>query len=79
VNGKVIVRPCPRFLQYGCEGQGEPPELPGVSGRAQRQIQFQQSVYPFYVFVPSSFNFNGTPPYAGRSPDPHEAAEMGRT
>jgi len=70
VNGKVIVRPCPRFLPYGCEGQDEPPELPGVPGRAQRQIQFQQVVYPFYVFVPSSFNFNSTPPYAIRSPDP---------
>jgi poly(3-hydroxybutyrate) depolymerase len=31
------------------------PQFPGL---AQRQVQFQQTVYPFYVFVPSSFNGN---------------------
>jgi len=30
--------------------------FPRVPGLAQRQIQFQQVVYPFYVFVPSAFN-----------------------
>ena len=30
--------------------------FPQVPGLAQRQVQFQQTVYPFYVFVPSSAN-----------------------
>jgi poly(3-hydroxybutyrate) depolymerase len=35
-------------------------QFPQVPGLAQRQVQFQQAVYPFYVFVPSSLN--GTHP-----------------
>lgn len=32
------------------------PQFPHVSGLEQRQVQFQQVIYPFYVFVPSSLN-----------------------
>jgi poly(3-hydroxybutyrate) depolymerase len=32
------------------------PQFPQVPGLAQRQVQFEQTVYPFYVFVPSSLN-----------------------
>ena len=35
-------------------------QFPQVPGLAQRQVQFMQVVYPFYVFVPSSSN--GTHP-----------------
>lgn len=46
----------------GCGGPSKAvsPAFPQVSGLAQRQVQFQKTVYPFYVFVPSSFN--GTHP-----------------
>jgi predicted esterase len=42
----------------GCSGSSKTPNLafPQVPGLAQRQVQFQQVVYSFYVFVPSSFN-----------------------
>jgi poly(3-hydroxybutyrate) depolymerase len=36
------------------------PQFPQVPGLAQRQVQFQQVVYPFYVFVPASYD--GTHP-----------------
>lgn len=41
-----------------CGGPSKTPSLafPQVAGLAQRQVQFQQVVYPFYVFVPSSSN-----------------------
>jgi len=32
------------------------PQFPQVPGLAQRQVKFQQAVYPFYVFTPSSQN-----------------------
>lgn len=32
------------------------PGFPQVPGLAQRQVQFQQVVYPLYVFVPSSYD-----------------------
>lgn len=32
------------------------PQFPLVPGLKQRQVQFQQVIYPFYVFVPSSLN-----------------------
>ena len=32
------------------------PGFPQVPGLEQRQVQFQQVIYPFYVFVPSSLN-----------------------
>lgn len=32
------------------------PRFPLVPGLKQRQVQFQQVIYPFYVFVPSSLN-----------------------
>ena len=32
------------------------PQFPQVPGLEQRQVQFQQVIYPFYVFVPSSLN-----------------------
>jgi poly(3-hydroxybutyrate) depolymerase len=46
-------------------GCGTNPKVPNlqfsqVPGLAQRQVQFQQAVYPFYVFVPSSLK--GTHP-----------------
>jgi predicted esterase len=46
----------------GCGGPSKTasPGFPQVPGLAQRQVQFQQVVYPFYVFVPSSFD--GAPP-----------------
>lgn len=34
----------------------QPPQFPQFPGLAQRQVQFQQVVYPFYVFVPSSYD-----------------------
>jgi poly(3-hydroxybutyrate) depolymerase len=46
----------------GCGGASKPatPQFPQVDGLAQRQVQLQQTVYPFYVFVPSSYD--GTSP-----------------
>jgi poly(3-hydroxybutyrate) depolymerase len=46
----------------GCGTNPKVPDLqfPQVPGLAQRQVQFQQAVYPFYVFVPSSLK--GTNP-----------------
>jgi poly(3-hydroxybutyrate) depolymerase len=46
----------------GCGTASRPAtaQFPQVAGLAQRQVQFQQIVYPFYVFVPSSYD--GTRP-----------------
>jgi predicted esterase len=44
------------LLSCGSSPKAEGPQFPQVPGLAQRQIQFQQVVYPFYVFVPSSFD-----------------------
>lgn len=46
----------------GCGGASRTvtPMFPQVPGLEQRQIQFQQTVYPFYVFLPSSVD--GTHP-----------------
>lgn len=43
---------------FGCGGTSKPapPQFPQVAGLIQRQVQFQQTVYPFYVFLPSSLN-----------------------
>ena len=45
-------------LLLGCGGASKAasPAFPQIPGLAQRQVQFQQAVYPFYVFLPSSFN-----------------------
>ncbi|MBV9342857.1 MAG: dienelactone hydrolase family protein [Acidobacteria bacterium] len=42
----------------GCGGTPHPtsPAFPQVPGLAQRQVEFQQTFYPFYVFVPSTYN-----------------------
>jgi len=32
------------------------PSFPQVPGLAQRQVEFQQTAYPFYVFVPASYD-----------------------
>lgn len=38
------------------------PQFPQVPGLTQRQIQFQQTVYPFYVFPPASSNSSAASP-----------------
>lgn len=43
----------------GCGGNSSTPasqRFPQFPGLAQRQVQFQQVVYPFYVFVPSTYD-----------------------
>jgi predicted esterase len=54
----------------------QPPPFPQVPGLAQRQVQFQQVWYPFYVFVPSSFDGTHALPaillihgFGGKGPD----------
>ncbi len=44
------------LLCCGGSPRAASPQFPQVPGLAQRQVQFQQAVYPFYVFVPSSFD-----------------------
>ena len=39
----------------GSAPQAASPQFPQVPGLAQKQVRFQQTVYPFYVFVPRSF------------------------
>jgi poly(3-hydroxybutyrate) depolymerase len=45
-------------LPLGCGSSPKPTvsQFPQVPGLEQRQLQFQQVVYPFYVFVPLSLN-----------------------
>lgn len=40
----------------GSSPQPANPQFPQFPGLAQRQVQFQQVIYPFYVFVPSSYD-----------------------
>jgi hypothetical protein len=42
----------------GCGSASKPatPQFPQVAGLARRQVQFQQTVYSFYVFAPSSYD-----------------------
>ena len=46
------------MFSSACGGNSKTPTqaFPQFSGLAQRQVQFQQTVYPFYIFVPSSSN-----------------------
>jgi len=45
-------------LLLGCGSSPKPAasQFPQVPGLEQRQVQFHQVVYPFYVFVPFSLN-----------------------
>src|SRR5262249_6177039 len=44
------------LLSCASARQTTAPQFPQVSGLEQRQVPFQQVIYPFYVFEPSSLN-----------------------
>lgn len=48
------------LLGCGTASKSTTSTFPQVAGLVQRQVQFQQTVYPFYIFLPSSFD--GTRP-----------------
>jgi len=54
-SGRAILALAAAALLLGC-GASSKTARPPVKGLAQRQVQFEQVVYPFYVFVPSSFD-----------------------
>jgi len=55
--GKIVAVTTTTFL-ICCGGPSPKPSspFPQSPGLAQRQVQFQQVVYPFYVFVPSGYD-----------------------
>ena len=57
-KGKIILTLAALLVPIGCGSAPKTPspQFPQVPGLAQRQVQFQQTTYPFYVFVPSSSN-----------------------
>lgn len=48
------------LLGCGSASKSTTSTFPQIAGLVQRQVQFQQTVYPYYVFLPSSFD--GTRP-----------------
>jgi poly(3-hydroxybutyrate) depolymerase len=62
--GRVIAVTVTTFLVC-CGGSSPNPasqQFPQFPGLAQRQVQFQQVVYPYYVFVPSAYDGTHTLP-----------------
>lgn len=49
-------------LSCGNAPKTSAPQFPQIPGLQQRQVQFQQVVYPFYVLVPSSLNHANSAP-----------------
>ena len=59
VGGSTFLVLLAAAFLLGCGNSPKPAansEFPQVPGLEQRQVQFGQVVYPFYVFLPSSFN-----------------------